>query len=259
MDGLFAREVRRGPSRWSARTKPRRRGLNNTPRSSTDEPGRAAAAAAHTAADDGSPGTARGSCGARGSWPPGTWTPSASTRTARPKAGKARSEWSRVGCVSWIVVSPEAERPASINALLIWALGTAGVQVTPCSPRPSITSGARPLFALICAPIASSGAITRAMGRRCSDSSPTIVVRNGRPATSPASSLIVVPELAASSAPDGSDRPAQPRPSIRRPCGPSAVTRAPRARQHATVAATSAPGAKPDRNVIPTAADPSIT
>ena len=53
------------------------------------------------------------------------------------------------------------------------------------------------------APIAVSGSITRRIGRRRSDSSPVTVVRNGRPARSPASRRIVVPELPASSGTDG--------------------------------------------------------
>ena len=64
------------------------------------------------------------------------------------------------------------------------------------------------------APISVSGAMTRRIGRRVSDASPMMVVRNGCAAASPDSSRIVVPELAASTGPAAAVRPWRPRPVI---------------------------------------------
>jgi len=142
----------------------------------TRDPGMAAAAAAQTAAEEGSPGTRRRDAAAVTRCPPGTRTRSPSTSHVKPNNGNARSVWSRVAAVSTTVVVPEANRPASMTALLTWALGTAGVQVMPVSAsRPSITRGARPSCEVMTAPIAVSGSITRRIGRRWMDSSPVRV------------------------------------------------------------------------------------
>ena len=59
------------------------------------------------------------------------------------------------------------------------------------------------------APIRSSGAITRRIGRRLSEASPVSVVANGCAASTPISSRVVVPELPASSGPAGGREPAK--------------------------------------------------
>ena len=101
------------------------------------------------------------------------------------------------------------------------------------------------------------GSITRRMGRRESDASPMSVDRNGQPASMPASSRIVVPELAASRSRRG---PAQARQALAvdarfaRAAGARCGRRA--ARGTATVAATSAPGARWLTEVVPCASAP---
>jgi hypothetical protein len=99
---------------------------------------------------------------------------------------------------------------------------------------------------------------TRRIGRRESEASPVITVRNGRPATRPARSRIDVPELPASSGSADPRRPLQPPPSTSRAPSPDAVTCTPRLRRHAAVDATSAPGARPAMDVRPRAIAPSI-
>ena len=57
------------------------------------------------------------------------------------------------------------------------------------------SGGRPPSLAAICAPIASSGAMIRAMGRRDNDSSPTSSLLNPCPASMPLSMRMVDPEL----------------------------------------------------------------
>ena len=99
---------------------------------------------------------------------------------------------------------------------MICALGTSGRWVMARSRAPSIVSGGRPSSDPMTAPMSVSGRITRFIGRRESEASPPITVRNSWAATTPASSRIVVPELPASSAPAAAVRPLSPRPSISR-------------------------------------------
>ena len=164
------------PIRRSAATNPIRYGFKHTSVKRTDEPWSADAAAAHTAADDGSPGISCVPVGATPSWPPATDRASACTDTSMPKPRSIRSVWSRVGSGSWTVVTPRACKPASRIALLIWALGTSGVHGIAARSAPSISIGARPSCDTMRAPIAVRGSITRRMGRRDSDASPVIVV-----------------------------------------------------------------------------------
>ena len=64
-----------------------------------------------------------------------------------------------------------------------------------------MVSGGRPSVGWMVAPIPVSGSMTRRIGRRLSEASPVMTVRNGCAAARPASSRIVVPELAASTGP----------------------------------------------------------
>jgi hypothetical protein len=112
-----------------------------------------------------------------------------------------------------------------------------------CNCVPWTTSGAWPSVASMRAPIRTSGSITRRMGRRDSDASPIISLRNGWAASTPASIRIVVPELPASSAASGERNPAKPRPSRVTVPGSSSRTSTPRPRRQASVERQSAPGA----------------
>ena len=115
----------------------------------------------------------------------------------------------------------------------------------PWSPPPSMVSGGRPPAASIRAPMRVSGSMTRRIGRRCSESSPPITLRNGCPARIPASSRIVVPELTASSGASAARSPPTPRPAIAQADGPVGRIATPSARRQASVAAQSAPGEYP--------------
>ncbi len=68
-----------------------------------------------------------------------------------------------------------------------------------------MTSGGRfpSPSAVIFAPISVSGSMTRAIGRRESEASPMSRLRNGWPASTPASRRMVVPELPQSMSPFG--------------------------------------------------------
>ena len=79
-------------------------------------------------ADEGSPGTTSAAWGAVACCPPSTRHVRPSVRLVRPNVGKARSVWSRVASGSRTLVVPAARRPASMRALLTWALGTGDVQ-----------------------------------------------------------------------------------------------------------------------------------
>src|SRR5688572_28366705 len=78
------------------------------------------------------------------------------------------------------------------------------------------------------APIWRSGAASRAIGRRVSDTAPASVLSHGRPARSPARRRIVGPELPQSRAADGPRRPSKPPPWTRAP-SPSTSTDTPSA------------------------------
>src|ERR1035438_6188637 len=65
----------------------------------------------------------------------------------------------------------------------------------PLSLAPAIRSGGQPFCDVICAPMAVNGVITRAMGRRASESSPASSHVNFCPATMPLSMRIVEPEF----------------------------------------------------------------
>ncbi len=97
------------------------------------------------------------------------------------------------------LVTPSACSPASRTALFTCALGVVGRCAIACSFAPCTINGACPSVASIRAPIRSSGSITRRIGRRDSEASPTKVVENGVPASTPDRSRIVVPELPQSS------------------------------------------------------------
>ena len=125
---------------------------------------------------------------------------------------------------------------------------------------PSTTSGACPSVMPIRAPIWPRGIAMRLMGRGVSESSPTRVLVNGRPARRPARSRIVVPELPQSSGPTGSTRPSRPRPWTNRlgtPSAPSTSSRSsnstPRARRQATVDCGSAASENPTISLSPSA------
>src|SRR5439155_19542972 len=86
--------------------------------------------------------------------------------------------------------------------------------------------------------------MTRRIGRREREASPTKVLENSCPASTPDRSLIVVPELPASSGPSGERSCPKPRPSrVRVPAGPSSIDTPSRRRQF-RVDRQSAPGAK---------------
>ena len=84
--------------------------------------------------------------------------------------------WSRVSAGSATDVVPLACSPARSTADFTWALGTAGSWSMAWSGAPWMVSGARPSIASMCAPIRSSGSMTRLMGRPESDASPTSVL-----------------------------------------------------------------------------------
>jgi hypothetical protein len=238
----------RAPARRSMSSTAVRVGLSPTSRMVTSEPGSAAAATRKNAADDRSPGTRRRQAVSR--WPPSTLTAWPRQVTAAPKAPSARSVWSRVAARSTTVDVPAAIKPAKSTADLTWALGTSGSTVIPVRRPPRTVSGGRsPGAASMVAPMRMSGAMTRRIGRRDNEASPTSVVVNGWAATTPLSMRIVLPELPQSSALDGGLRPPTPRPSMATTRGsPSRSagredTPAPRAARQASVAAQSAPGA----------------
>ena len=81
------------------------------------------------------------------------------------------------------------------------------------------------------------------VGRRESEASPSSRLVNDWPANTPASILIVVPELPASSGPPGGVRCPSPRPVTMRTSAESSAISVPRARRQASVDRQSAPGA----------------
>ena len=190
----------RAPMRSSARKKPNRVGLSETPRTVTSPPGIIAAAAQKKAAADGSPGTT-------------TWVPTSACGPGRvrrpsgwrcrvaPKAGSIRSVWSRLAVAPPTVQAPLAPRAASKKALLICADASPSTTSAACNAgaRPAVarsTSGARPSGPHVtCAPRGRSTSATRAIGRRISEASPTRRAPPPRPAKAPANSRRVVPLL----------------------------------------------------------------
>ena len=113
--------------------------------------------------------------------------------------------------------------------LFTWALGVLERHSVPCSVPPTMRSGAvsprSPAAPVASAPIARSGSRTRVMGRRRSDSSPSNTWVPVTPATSPAPSRALVPELPQSRAPS--------------PCAASPLRPGERTRQRAVPGASS--------------------
>ncbi len=125
---------------------------------------------------------------------------------------------------------------------------------------PMIASGMRPPSrAMMRAPMRSSGAVTRAIGRRRSEASPVKKLVMGWLATSPIRRRAPVPELPRSSMSCGSARPPRPMPSItQRPSSPRAMP-APSARMAAAVRSTSSPSSSPLTRVRPMASAPRMS
>src|SRR5579864_3425287 len=122
--------------------------------------------------------------------------------------------------------------------------------------------------------MARSGSITRAMGRRRSEASPSSVAAMRLPASRPSNNRIVVPEFAQSSVPCGVENPLPGPPPIGGvtvkplPWPPfwldwdgtgTGAIRTPTARRHAMVARTSSPSGKPRSVLSPSAIDDSIS
>ena len=158
-----------------------------------------------------------------------------------------RSVWSRLGAGSSTSVTPSAWRPARITAVLTCALTTSRSIRRPVRPPPRITRGAsspsaRPSTR---APNARNGRATRPIGRAWSELSPLSTLRNGRPASGPASMRIVVPELPQSMTESGSRSPAAPVPSTATVDGSESFTRTPSCSSAPRVRCTSSPSARP--------------
>ena len=249
------RDTRPGAIRSITRRNPSRVGLVPTGPISILEPFTSRAAATRKAAEDRSPGTR-------------TWVPRsdagpviairpACTMGRTPNAGSSRSVWSRDGAGSKSPVSPSACRPARRIADLTCALAIFKRCSCATSNRGRTTSGQCPFRLSILAPIRSSGSITRPIGRRDSDSSPTSVIRqpnrSGCPASAPVSKRIPVPELPRSRAWSGACRP---RPSIETR-SPLRLTAAPSSAIAFSVARVSSAGRKPSIRVEPRARPPS--
>ena len=108
--------------------------------------------------------------------------------------------------------------------------------------EPPVTrSGGLPCCDAIVAPMATSGLITRSIGRRESDSSPIISLVNDCPATMPLSMRIVEPEFPQSSGCDGGES-VRPRPCTSMTfCSGLRSQLTPSTRMQASVLAQSAP------------------
>ena len=173
--------------------------------------------------------------------------------------------WSRESAGSATSVTPAAWRPASSRAVFTWALATASSWRIAMRPPPRMASGASrpPSRPSMRAPMARSGSTTRAMGRRTTEASPVSTEWKGRPARSPASSRIDVPELPQSRMASGSVSPAKPAPrtittgSARSPattasaCEPAPLrTLTPRASMAARLRTTSSPSASPHSRLV---------
>ena len=239
----------------------RRVGLTPTPRSVSSASGWIAAATSQNAAAETSPGTrSLDRTHRRPSFETDRHRPAGPaarprSRPATPRARSIRSVWSRVATASRTVVRPSARSPASRIADLTWALGTGVATSTARSGvRPTTVTGGRESSdrAWSTAPIARSGSMIRATGRRRNESSPSRTLRNGSPARIPANSRRLVPELPQSRSAAGSRSPSTPgettrydrrcRRRRRRPCR---STVAPSAAQTAAVERTSAPSPAP--------------
>jgi hypothetical protein len=151
-----------------------------------------------------------------------------------------RSVWSRESIRPPMSEGPCARSAARTSALFTWALATGRSQASGCRlPDPGRnTSGASvpPARASMRAPIARRGSTTRAMGRPTSDASPLIVAKTGRPASTPESRRMVVPEFPASSTPAGSARPRRPAPvTARAPPSARSSNRTPSSARHERV------------------------
>ncbi len=109
------------------------------------------------------------------------------TTTVAPKWRSMFSVWSRVGSGSITLVSPGALKPASRMADFTCADGTGSrYSIGSGSLVPITASGRRdPSRATKRAPIWVSGSVTRAIGRRHSDSSPVKKLVKGCVATRP--------------------------------------------------------------------------
>ena len=141
------------------------------------------------------------------------------------------------------MTGPEAESPARSTADFTWALATGETWRIGSSGRlPAIASGSRapPLPPERRArPSASSGSITRSMGRRRSDSSPVSTVTNGWPARTPTRRRAIVPAVAAVHDVAGLGAgPPSPTPWITKCPGPFRATSAPSAATARSVART---------------------
>ena len=194
----------------------RRVGLTPTSRSVSSASGWIDAATSQNAAADTSPGTRWSiACTAL---PPSTdqaAPPSGSVArsTGMPRARSMRSVWSRVATRSRTVVRPSARSPASRIADLTCADGTGVVMSAARSGvRPTTVRGGREssFRAWSSAPIRRSGSMIRATGRRRNESSPSRTAVSGRPASIPAVSRRLVPELPQSRVPAGVLRPSAP-------------------------------------------------
>ena len=117
---------------------------------------------------------------------------------------------------------------------------------------PGAAGSARPSTV---APIRRSGSATRRIGRRVSEASPTSSVSNGRPASRPISSRMVVPELPQSSGPRRRGRPAKPTPRTRA-SSPAISMSTPSARSAAAVDRLSPPRPSPRASTAPSASAP---
>ena len=240
-----------------------RSGLSPTPATVRVEPGTISAATSGNAAEDGSPGTVRADATSSG-WPATVMRrPSfpSDTATWAPKWRSMFSVWSRVGSGSITLVSPGALRPASSTADFTCADGTGKrYSIGSGSLVPMTASGRRPPSRPTKrAPIARSGVVTRAIGRRHSDSSPVKKLVKGWVATSPIKRRAPVPELPRSSTASGSASPPSPTPCMVH--APSALRSigTPRRRSARAVLSTSSPSSKPAMRVVPTATAPKIS
>ncbi len=111
--------------------------------------------------------------------------------------------------------------------------------------------GAWPLVVSMRAPIAPSGSATRRIGRGESEASPVRTLAKSWPASRPASSRIVVPELPQSRSAAGRRSPRVPTPSMVNTPRSASVTRTPSARTHASVDRGSAASGNPSTVEVP--------
>ena len=225
------------PIAASTSSRPVRVGFTPTPCRVISASGWTVAATIHAAAVLMSPGTLTST--ARRSPSGGVIvTLSPAPSIVAPIAPSRRSVWSRVAAGCTTVVGPPAASPASSSADFTCAEAT-GVSTRrpPCTSPPWITIGGSvpSALAVMSTPSSRSGATMRPMGRLLSEPSPLSTLSSGSPASTPAISRIVVPELPQSSTPSGSV--SAPRPA---PCTISAPStssmRTPSARRQPIVA-----------------------